>query len=187
MASAVEAIRRELALYLGRRTTIPVGIRPLSAIDCYVRTPEPGMRVFVTAGLSAFPMKQADKGVISQELLFACRGEHDHEIIGLLGVIAEDLVTRGRPLERGEVLGPADCIVLGSALTSLVATIPVFLPDRAVLYPGKPPTVLTWLVPLSTAEAVQARRLGPAAFEPVLEKIAESADLYDLGRRGVSG
>src|SRR5690349_4778819 len=100
MASAVEAIRRELTLYLGQPTTVPVRIRPLSAIDCYVRTPEPGMRVFVTAGLSEFPMKQADKGVIAQELLFACRGEHDHEIIGLLGVTAEELVTRGKPLER---------------------------------------------------------------------------------------
>jgi hypothetical protein len=89
-------------------------------------------------------------------------------------------------MERGEVFGPSGPIIKDSALTSVLATLPVFLPDSAVFYPGTPPTVLVWLLPLSSAEAALARRVGPKRFEQLLEEMAESVDLYDLYRPEVA-
>jgi Suppressor of fused protein (SUFU) len=181
-----DVIRNGLAIYMGKPRTIPIGHWPLQAVDCYSQT-DVGMRVsvFVTSGLSELSLDQADKGVITQELLFACRGEHDHDVVGLLGVISEEVANRGRAMERGEVTGPAGPIVQSSSLTAVVATLPVFLPDSAVFYPGAPATVLVWLLPLSSAEAALARKLGPDRFESMLDKMAQSADLYDLNRQEI--
>lgn len=181
----IDAMRSALALYLGKPRTILVQKPPLSAIECFDRGIEPGMRVFVTSGLSRSSLTQKDKGPITQELLFACKGDYQSDVIGLLGVIAEEVAARGRALERGEVLGPAGPIIQDSALTSVLSTLPVFLPDSAVFYPGTPATVLVWLLPLSTAEAALARKLGRERFEPLLEKMSESVDLYDLHRQEV--
>jgi hypothetical protein len=183
--TTADVIRNGLAVYLGKPTTIPIGKWPLRAVDCYSKTRDVGMRVFVTTGLSEVSLDQADKGPITQELLFACRGEHDHDVVGLLGVISEDVANRGRALERGEVIGPAGPIIQSSPLTSVVATLPVFLPDSAVFYPGAPATMLVWLLPLSSGEAALARKLGSERFESMLDKMAQSADLYDLNRQEI--
>jgi hypothetical protein len=177
-----DAVRNTLALYLGRPRTLAVRSPPIATIDCFEKGPEPGMRVFVTGGLSAVPLEQKNKGTIAQELLFACRGEHERDIVGLLDVIAEQIASRGTALERGEVLGPAGPIIDKSILTSLVSTLPVFLPDSAVFYPETPPILLVWLLPLSSKEAELARKLGPERFESLLDKMAETVDLYDLHR-----
>jgi hypothetical protein len=174
---------RTLALYLGTPETVPIGMPPITAIHCFKNTPGlSGVRVYVTAGLSDLPLVQDEKGPITQELLFACKGDHDYDAITLLGVIANQVATRKSALVRGEVIGPAGPIVEKSILTSVLATVPAFLPDNASFFPGKPPTVLVWLLPLSTAEAQLARKLGCPHFEGVLNTIADSVDIYDLHR-----
>jgi Suppressor of fused protein (SUFU) len=177
-----DVIRNGLAPYLGKPRTIPIGKWPLAAVDCYS---EAGIQIFVTTGLSELSLDQPDKGVITQELLFACRGEHDDDVVGLLGVISEQVANRGSAMVRGEVIGPAGPLIQSSSLTAVVATLPVFLPDSAVFYPGEPATVLVWLLPLSSGEAALARKLGSERFESVLDKMAESADLYDLNRQEI--
>jgi hypothetical protein len=176
-----EEIRAALIPYFGPAETIQIPSPPLTTVDRFVG--REGVTVFVTGGLSAIALKQETKSEpISQELLFACLGDHRRDVLALLAIIAEQVARRGTALERGEVLGPAGPVVQGSSLTAFVATLPVFVPDEAVFFPGDPATVVVWLLPLSTSEAQLARKLGPDRFEQLLTRMAATADLYDLGR-----
>lgn len=100
---------------------------------------------------------------------------------GVLFQVAQLLVDRGRSLLRGEVLGPRGQLFKRSPLTALYAASPVYLPeDFAVCPTPEGSVVLTWLVPITGAEAAYVESHGWQTFEDSL--LAEDPDLTDLSR-----
>lgn len=104
---------------------------------------------------------------------------------GLLFQVASELIASGRGLLRGQVIGPRGPLFDSSPTTALYAAPPVYLPDGfAECDTGTTTIVMTWLVPITDAEARYVRDRGWSAFEDVL--VAEDPDLVDLSRSPVN-
>lgn len=80
--------------------------------------------------------------------------------------MAADLIARGRGLLRGEAIGPRGPLFGPGPMTALYAAAPGYLPAGFGTCDADSGTVvMTWLVPITDAEAGYARARGWAAFE----------------------
>ena len=104
---------------------------------------------------------------------------------GLLFQLAAGLIAHGRGLLRGEVIGPRGPLFGSGPMTALYAAIPVYLPEGfAICDTGTVTVVMTWLVPITDAEADYVRTHGWSAFEEAL--VTEDPDLVNLSRNLVT-
>ena len=141
---------------------------------------------FVTLGVSTIPLQQLEGSLLRQEFLFAAKNCNalSNDIAGLLGTIANDVLTNQKVLLHGQVLGPAGPLLDGFDKTALYLTHPAYFPEGLHFFrDSSPETVFAWLVPITTDEATFVREVGWEHFEDHLTN--ENPDLLDLGRRSL--
>ncbi|GAA2212911.1 hypothetical protein GCM10009850_083730 [Nonomuraea monospora] len=147
--------------------------------------PFTGVTTWATLGLSDHHLGQTSGRGLHQELVMHVR--HDRQPANLAGVlfqVAGELVQRGRGLARGEVIGPRGRLFPQGEMAALVAAPPVYLPDSfAVCDTPATPIVVTWLVPLTEAEARFVHAHGWGVLEDIF--VAQDPDLTDIERAGV--
>ena len=147
-----------------------------------VDRPFTGVTTWATLGLSHHHLTQSDGRSLHQELVMHLSTIHQPSTIaGLLFQAAAELIQRGHGLTRGEVIGPRERLFAETDMTALVAASPVYLPDSfAVCDTPAGPVALTWLIPLTQAEAHFTLDHGWPALEAIF--VAQDPDLTDLSR-----
>jgi hypothetical protein len=147
--------------------------------------PFSGVVTVTTLGLSRSHLEQPSGRGLHQELLMhlPTTGEPINAA-SVLFQVAQHLVDRGHGLLRGQVLGPWGQLFADTQMTALYAAAPVYLPDEfAVCDTPAATVVMTWLVPITDAEAHYVAHHGWRAFED--ELLAEDPDLTDLARNSI--
>jgi Suppressor of fused protein (SUFU) len=185
MANLVE----HLELFLGRidsgtggDDTTPAGVQ---AIRFGPDRPFAGVTTWTTLGLSNHHLEQPNGRGLHQELVMHVPTDREPpNIAGILFQVAEELIQRGRGLGRGEVLGPRGRLFSRGEMVALAAAPPLYLPDAfAVCDAPAAPIVLTWLVPLTEAEAEFVHARGWGALSEIF--LAQDPDLSEIERGSV--
>lgn len=147
--------------------------------------PHPGAVTLATLGLSRCHLAQPSGRGLHQELLMHLPAVGEPlNAAGVLFQVAQLLVDRGNGLPRGQVLGPWGRLFADTQMSALYAAAPVYLPDEfAVCDTAAASVVMTWLVPITDAEAHYVARYGWRAFED--ELLGENPDLTDLSRGSI--
>lgn len=189
MIASVRNLLEHFEAYLGQiragiqgDETTPPGVQ---VIRFGPDQPFAGVTTVATLGLSHHYLNQPAQPPIRQELLMHVP-EHGQppNLAGVLFQVAEGLLRECRCLMRGEVIGPRGTLFAGTAMTALYAALPVYLPDDFAGYENEDgPIALTWLVPITDAEAAYVAHHGWSAFEDAL--VVEDPDLTDLNRRSL--
>jgi hypothetical protein len=118
-----------------------------------------GVTTWATLGLSNHHVDQSGGRGLHQEFLMHV--PVDRQPAGVLFQVAGEVLARGTGLAHGEVIGPRGRLFAETELTALVAFTPVYPPDAfAVCETPAAPVVLTWLVPITGAEARFAAEHG---------------------------
>ncbi|GAA4989089.1 hypothetical protein HD597_007806 [Nonomuraea thailandensis] len=148
-------------------------------------SPFTGVTTWSTLGLSHHHLGQGNGQGLHQELVMHLPTDRQPDnVAGVLFQVAEELIERGQGLARGEVIGPRGPLFARGEMTALAAAPPVYLPGPfAVCDTPAARIVLTWLVPLTEAEARFAHAHGWHALEDVF--VAQDPDLTDIERAGV--
>lgn len=148
--------------------------------------PAPGVTTLATLGLSNTVLAMSGHRPVRQELLLGVRNDAPlEELAKLLMHIGELMIERGGALLRGDVLPLESTVAPSSTANALYASIPVVFPEGlATLGDTSPATVIVWLVPLQSTEAMLVEMFGWSEFENRLE--AANPDLFDLGRESVT-
>lgn len=139
---------------------------------------------YATLGLSHRTLVSRRTGKeIHQELLMLIRKpQMDLYIPSILHQVGMALLTSGKALLRGEVVGPAGPIAPMSPMEALYVAAPIYLPDEFATYSdGEEQVVIAWLVPIFAAEAELIARKGWRSFEDLLA--ATDPDLTDVRRK----
>ncbi|WP_433078770.1 suppressor of fused domain protein [Dactylosporangium sp. CA-052675] len=147
--------------------------------------PFTGVTTWATLGLSNHHLHQQGGDGLHQELMMHLpNARQPANAAGVLFQVARELIERGRGLARGELIGPRGQLFAEAEMTALVATSPVYLPDSfAVCNTPTTRVVLTWLVPLTEAEARFAHVHGWRTLEDIF--VAQDPDLTDFNRASV--
>lgn len=144
----------------------------------------PGRTIFATLGLSDLALMSATSAkAIRQEFVLVVSDRlRDSPAPSILLDLADERVSSGAALLRGEVVGPRGPLFAMSSLSALYAAIPVVLPDgfEACEIEGGVTAVMTWLVPISHGEAHLVWAAGWEAFEDML--VEQQPDLTDVDR-----
>lgn len=185
MADLVEHLERFLGPIeggTGGDASTPAG---LQVIRFGADAPFTGVTTWATLGLSNHHLAQQGGGGLHQELVMHLpNARQPANTAGVLFQVAGELIERGRGLARGELIGPRRRLFAQAEMTALVATTPVYLPDSfAVCNTPAASVVLTWLVPLTDAEAQFAHVHGWPILEGIF--VAQDPDLTDLDRTSV--
>ncbi|MBP2474213.1 hypothetical protein JOF53_003085 [Crossiella equi] len=145
-----------------------------------------GVRTHTTVGLSGTPLDLPGFGRARQELLMHTRDPWLQEFVpALLDQVGAELLGTGEGLTRGQVVGPRGQIFPVGELTAFYAALPVYLPDEfGTVTLGDHQVRVTWLIPITSSEAVLAQRGGWQQLEKAFEN--EDPDLTDFHRRGVA-
>jgi hypothetical protein len=159
----------------------PVGVQ---VIRFGADAPFAGVTTWATLGLSNHHLTQPGGRGLHQELVMHLpNARQPANIAGVLFQVAAELIERGQGLALGEVIGPRGQLFTQSEMTALVAAAPVYLPDSfGVCDTAAAPVVLTWLIPVTAAEAQFARAHGWPALEAVF--VAQDPDLTNIDRTG---
>lgn len=148
----------------------------------------PGVRSFSTIGLSKDDLVSPRSGrKLRLELLAGERGGPGTDFLpGLVGQVAEEVVTSGRAVLRGDVIGPRGPLVPGSRMEAWYAASPVYYDDdfAGVDLDDGHRAAIVWLAPISRCEAEFVSTNGWRAFED--ELIKDDPDLLDLHRPELS-
>ncbi|GAB3153639.1 suppressor of fused domain protein [Amycolatopsis sp. NPDC004378] len=146
-----------------------------------------GAKWFATAGLSRHPLHSPRSGrhLWLELVAGSYPGEFAEGLPHLLGQVADEVIASGRPLLRGDVLGPRGPFTPGSAMEALYAASPVYFDDAfaAVDVDDGNRAAIVWLVPISAGEAAYVASHGWKAFEDELIRL--DPDLLDPGRAGL--
>jgi hypothetical protein len=166
----------------GDRST-PAGVQVVWFAD---DAPFLGVTTIVTLGLSHHRLFQPGGNDLRQELMLHLpTADQPANAVGVLFQLAGELIDGHRGLLRGELVGPRGRLFAGAEMTALYATAPVYLPDEfAVCDSPTGPIVLTWLVPITDAEAHYLDTHGWPALEAAFQ--AENPDLTDLTRTSIN-
>jgi hypothetical protein len=151
----------------GAKVVLGEGVQVLE----FAGRPRPGATTFVSVGLS----ETAREGY-RQELVFCCDDGWRDAGADVVATVAEEITKAGRPLRHHGLVGLPRPI---GTTVALIAYQPVYFPDGFATHE----TVnLTWLVPLTPAEARQAGRTLDER-ERLLDRFTrENPDLLDLAR-----
>ncbi|GAA2498639.1 hypothetical protein Ahu01nite_037190 [Winogradskya humida] len=150
--------------------------------------PDPSLRgatTLTTVGLSRRHLTLPSGEAWHQELLMHVPpGDFPPRAAGLLFQLAGEMVTRGSGLQHGQVIGPRGPLFPGARTTAMVAASPRYLPEEfSVCHTAETPIVLTWLIPITTAEAALIRERGWPALARAFA--TEDPDLTDPARPDV--
>ena len=159
---------------------------PSNAIDgfsvCLVeRSPEVSVNTYVTLGVSNHVLNQPSRRSIRQEyLLVADISFPAGPLVDLLGTIATLAIGRHEAIVRGQVIHARATLAQVCSKVSLYATSATLFSNDATTIATSPPTVFTWLIPITLAEEKFRQTRGWSAFEDLLEQA--EPDLFDLNR-----
>lgn len=146
-----------------------------------------GIHTFATVGLSNTGLISQPRGkAIHMECIMALHaGQGAKNIPALLQTVGAMMLHEGRPIIRGEVIGPSRSAILnGTPFSALYAAMPVYWPDAFASVDVSGFTVIiAWLIPIMEEEAAFIHGQGWGAFENLLEESGE--DLLDMERRSV--
>jgi hypothetical protein len=140
---------------------------------------------FSTLGVSRYRLKSPSANVIRQELLMLVpRSLGDGPVPSILRQVGEDVIKSGTALLRGDVIGPKGKVFDRSTMEALYVASPVYLPDGfAVCQTSDDPVVMTWLVPITHAEAHFIFANGWSKFEDYLVEF--DPDLVNIYRESI--
>jgi hypothetical protein len=144
--------------------------------------PASGVVTYSTLGMSWTKLSMPGDRVVRQELLFSAYERYPADkIASFLVTFCKYVLSEGRALLRGEVVGPYQPLIAGVAADSIYCTLPVMFDSKLATFSGsEPPTVFAWLVPIMSAEAQFVRSHGWNNFEDMLEK--DQPDFWNLDR-----
>lgn len=179
----LESYLGEIADGIRGDETTPAGVQVVRFGE---NRPYAGVTTLATLGLSGHHLAQPGGRGLHQELLMHLPADGTPgNAAGVLFQVAGELIASGRGLLRGEVVGPRGPLFGFGPMTALYAAPPVYLPDEfAECGTGTTTVVMTWLVPVTDAEAAYVRARGWSAFEDAL--LAEDPGLTDLSRGPVT-
>jgi hypothetical protein len=147
---------------------------------------EPGTVAFATLGLWRYPLDGPAKSIRHELLMIIPDGLRESGAAPrILHQVAMEALESGKPLLRGDVIGPRGGLFENSRMQALYAAIPVYLPDDFAGFTeeGKEGAIV-WLVPISPAEAHFVAHFGWNRFEDLL--VSGDPDLTDVFRPEVS-
>lgn len=152
------------------------------SVVCFRDRPFKDIVTYSTLGLSHFELPMSNGRYIREELIFtAYRNFDGAQISSFLSTIAEYIIHRNKALIRGEFIGPATPIILGTLLNSTYSTVPMIFEESFYVYDEvEPPVVFVWVLPIHDEEATYIRFNGWDKFEDLLEK--KNPELWDLAR-----
>lgn len=141
-----------------------------------------GAITYATLGLSHHVLEQQSKSSIRLELLVSCYERYLPWDIGYLAAaVAADVLKAHKPLQRGQVLGPAGPIYPGASAHALYCSEPWAYPDEFAPFRGSDPeTMFVFLLPVTHGEVRYIWQHGWSAFEDHLERT--DPDVWDLER-----
>ncbi len=152
--------------------------RGSTTIDTIVfdSVPCPGARMAITAGMAP---------VVGQELIVAGYDRFlNRDATRLLASVAEEVMTNGTPVRRGQIFGPAGPLLASTQLEALYACAPTYFPEslEPLTLGDRSHVHFLWLIPIARAEAswILANDTSALLFEDALER--EDPDLLDLTR-----
>ena len=152
----------------------------------YATGPDTGSVAYSSLGLSRHALLAADGTTVRQEVLvLATKSLPVEYVLGMVQTITEAMLTSGRPLCQGEVLGAGPAGLNDSAMVEVYVALPVYFDDSFATFvsaEGMNVEVM-WLVPVTAAEAQFVRVHGWERFEDLL--LAEDPDLVDVHRAPV--
>lgn len=171
MTHLIDHLERFLGLMQSGWTTDPDG-NPMHFQIARFTPPElPGVTAFTTLGLSRHPLtaSRSGKAIRLELLLLTEDGGTERWIPSLLQQTGEAAMeNRSAPL-RGDVLGPSGPVIPNTEMTAFYVTSPMYFADEFGTCNSDPsPTVIAWLVPISSREADFVARIGWEAFEDAL-------------------
>ncbi|MBC5765648.1 suppressor of fused domain protein [Ramlibacter albus] len=140
-----------------------------------------GVNTLGTIGLSHHPLSTPSSKRIRQELLLSAeRRFDDRELAKLLLYVAEERLSKGNALLRGQVVPLGAPVISGSKLTEVFVTNPSPFEEALVEFSSVPPLVFAYLIPVSPSEAMMVRSKGWRWFEEYLQ--VEDPNIWDLHR-----
>lgn len=148
--------------------------------------PMAGVAAYSTIGLSWTELAMPDDRSVRQELIFAAYETYAAtKIASFLLSFGKYVLSTGRALLRGNVVGPHQPLIPGVQANSIFCTLPVMFDARLKTFSdSEPATVFVWLVPITSAESQFVRLHGWNKFEDLLEK--EQPDFWNLDRASVN-
>ncbi|KGP90300.1 hypothetical protein N780_05985 [Pontibacillus chungwhensis BH030062] len=153
----------------------------------YGNGPFEGTVTYSTLGLSNFPfVSYMSEKEIHQELIFVADSSiGDINIPSLLQQVGLMIFQKNRALLRGDVIGPYGSLFNNSKLEALYSTMPVYFPDDFHSYSVNEDItiVMTWLIPITSKEALFVEENGWSSFEDKLEDL--DPDLIDFNRESI--
>ncbi|WP_223701509.1 suppressor of fused domain protein [Sutcliffiella deserti] len=142
---------------------------------------------YSTLGLSKYPLQSyMNEKEIHQELIFVSDSSMgDINIPAILQQVGKMLLQKNRALLRGDVIGPYGALSTNSKLEALYSTMPVYFPDDFHSYQVNEELtiVMTWLIPITSQEALFIEENGWSSFEDKLEDL--DPDLIDFSRESI--
>jgi Suppressor of fused protein (SUFU) len=144
--------------------------------------PKKGVMAYSTLGMSWTILSLPSDRTVRQELIFAAYERYEPaKIASFLLTFCQYIVSHGRALLRGEVVGPEKSLIPGVIADSLYCSLPIMFDSELATFSGsEPPTVFVWLVPILGSEANFVKLNGWNRFENILER--NSPDFWDLNR-----
>ena len=156
------------------------GVRGLS-ICLLGGAPEGLANTFTTLGLSIHILNQPSARSVRQECLLVVDASFAAmPIVALLGAIAEMAIDRHEAIIRGQVIRAGKMLASVCSKAALYAANPTIFSDDSWALATSPPTIFTWLIPITAQEEEFCDARGWSALE---ELLADSGlDLFDLNR-----
>lgn len=143
----------------------------------------PGVCTYVSLGLSDHELRQED-GLIRQELLFDCYDRFAGENLSfLVAHVAGQIAIRGQALAAFEALSIDPVLADLTGVEAVMGYAPIHHSEGIHVISTDPPTVVAWLLPISSSEARLAIDRGWEALADVFER--KQPDFLDLERRAV--
>lgn len=153
----------------------------------FSKGPFEGTATFATLGLSnhILEIPGRKEGVRQELLMISCSNFGDENIPGILSDVGVSLLQHHSALLRGEVIGPYGPLFNHSPLEALYSSIPVYFSNdfHTYLKDEDSSIIMTWLIPITSAEAAYIQTYGWERFEDILEK--EDPDLVDYKRKSI--
>lgn len=177
-------VDRHLERYLGpiERGWQGAGLSQGVQVCLFRGVPDKNAVTYATLGLSDHVLSMPRGRTVRQELLLAVDNQLESENLAkLLAHVAVPIVEKHEAVLRGQVIHLGHPVMAGSACDALYVAMPAYFADGlATLQSSSPPTVIAWLVPLTSAEVAFIETHGWSAFEDVLEE--SDPALLDLQR-----
>lgn len=179
-------VRAHLERYLGEPTRLThLAYGPLHVLS-FLDRPVRDCVTHVTLGLSRRTLHQVS-GPVRQELLAICDASWESPgIAPLLAYIAGQIALEERPVLFGEIV-PVDFRVVGlPSITTLMALDPRYFDEGLYGFEIEGTKVaVTWLVPITEAEARFATTEGIDAFLALVE--AQQPNLFKVRTKSLQG